>query len=142
MRIADTHLPGGERKTAYCKGRCGSRARLVLEGDAVGTGKGCRQEVRRGAHVCGSGHAHQSGLVEEVERLIIAPTRRQSRGYRRNGHGASRERAYARGGRAGGGGRGRTHLQRQSRSRGGEHNLPVVLGLSLPVQDAHGGVMC
>ena len=46
---------------------------------------------------------------------------------------------WARGGRAGGGGMGGTHLQRQSRSRGGEHNLPVVLGLSLPVQDAHGG---
>ena len=56
-------------------------------------------------------------------------------------------RVWARGGRAGGGGMGGTHLQRQSRSRGeGEHNLPVVLGLSLPrqvpVQDAHGGVIC
>jgi hypothetical protein len=47
-------------------------------------------------------------------------------------------------GRAGGGGMGGTHLQRQSRSRGEvELNLLVVLGLSLPrqlpVQDAHGG---
>jgi len=24
LRIADTHLPGGERKTAYWKGRCGA----------------------------------------------------------------------------------------------------------------------
>jgi hypothetical protein len=50
LRIADTHLPGEERKTTkYWKGPCGSRARLVLACDAVGTGKGCRQEVRRGA---------------------------------------------------------------------------------------------
>ena len=51
LRIADTHLPGEERKTTKHTGRypCGSRARLVLAGDAVGTGKGCRQEVRRGA---------------------------------------------------------------------------------------------
>ena len=46
---------------------------------------------------------------------------------------------WARGVWARGGGMGGTHLQRQSRSRGGEHNLRVVLGLSLPVQDAHGG---
>ena len=24
LRIAETHLPGGERKTAYWKGRCGA----------------------------------------------------------------------------------------------------------------------
>jgi hypothetical protein len=51
LRIADTHLPGEERKTTKHTGRypCGSRARLFLAGDApVGTGEGCRQEVRRG----------------------------------------------------------------------------------------------
>jgi hypothetical protein len=44
-----------------------------------------------------SGHAHQSGLVEEGDRLIIVPTRRQSRRQTQWAWGGmSRERAYAR----------------------------------------------
>ena len=35
--------------------------------------------------MCGSGHAHQSGLVEEGDRLMIVP---RADG-KRNGHGAS-----------------------------------------------------
>ena len=51
LRIADTHLPGGGAEDGLLEGPVRSRARLVLAGDAVGTGKGCRQEVRRGARV-------------------------------------------------------------------------------------------
>jgi hypothetical protein len=65
LRIADTHLPGEERKTTKHTGRypCGSRARLVLAGDAVGTGKGCRQEVRRGAGRLGRGRGEERACV-------------------------------------------------------------------------------
>lgn len=51
LRIADTHLPGGGAEDGLREGPVRSRARLVLAGDAVGTGKGCWQEVRRGARV-------------------------------------------------------------------------------------------
>ena len=71
MRIAETHLPGGGAEDGLLEGPVRSRARLVLAGDAVGTSKGCWQEVGKrcgGEHVCGSGHAHQSGLVEEGDR--------------------------------------------------------------------------
>jgi len=88
LRIADTHLPAsadthlparGGAEDGLLEGPVRSRARLVLAGDAVGTGKGCIGKRCGGEHVCGSGHAHQSGLVEEGDRLIIVPTRRQSR---------------------------------------------------------------
>ena len=84
LRIADTHLPGEERKTTKHTGRypCGSRARLVLAGDAVGTGKGCWQEVRRGARVRFGAHAPERarrrgrqfdhGTYEETEQRLNA----------------------------------------------------------------------
>ena len=51
LRIADTHLPGGGAEDGLLEGPVRSRARLVLAGDAVGTGKGCWQEVRWGSRV-------------------------------------------------------------------------------------------
>ena len=54
LRIADTHLPStcqgrSERRLSILEGPVREPRLVLAAGDAVCTGKGCRQEVRRGA---------------------------------------------------------------------------------------------
>ena len=82
LRIAETHLPGGGAEDGLLEGPVRSRARLVLAGDAVGTGKGCWQEVRWGSRVRFGARAPERarrrgrqfdhGTYEETEQTVNA----------------------------------------------------------------------